>query len=162
MKTILNYTGKIKIFINLNNKTFEISAHNSGTATLYESICRFLAGQYRGNCDIPSYLDIRDNNNVTVLINKIPLSGRSFISNDSEIYTRCEATILFESLFEGIVAQEGVNYKLVLCADKDPNITGGQYRDLAYALIPSASLSRITAGTSATIEWRMYISDGGE
>jgi hypothetical protein len=55
------------------------------------------------------------------------------------------------------VAEEGVNYKLVLCADPDPNSSVNIYRDLASVLVPSLSLSRITIGTSAAIEWRLYI-----
>jgi hypothetical protein len=44
MNTFLNYQGKVKLFININNKSFEVDAHNAGTLTLMESICRFLAG----------------------------------------------------------------------------------------------------------------------
>lgn len=157
MKTDLFYKGKIKLYINIGQKTIEIKAHNTGTDILKQSICRFLAGQYRGTCDIPSYLDVRNNSNVSVLVNVIPLSGRSFINENGEIYAKCDCSILYSSLISGIVSQPGVNYKLVLCADVDPNIPNSSYRDLAEVAISSTALSRITVGTSAAIEWRMYV-----
>lgn len=162
MNTELYYSGKIKLYINIGNKTIEVKAKNAGTPILHESICRFLAGQYRGNCDIPQYLDIRSVDDVSVLVNVIPLSGRTLIIEDDNVYTRCDCSILYSSLISGIVADESVNYKLVLCADKDPDIVNGTYRDLATVTISSISLSRITQGTSAAIEWRLYIQNGSE
>lgn len=162
MNMNLYYQGKVKLLINIGNKSFEINAKNEGTIELQKSICRFLAGQYRGNADIPQYLDIRDSNNNSVLINVIPLSGRTFIVDNDDIYTRCDCSILFSSLMSTIPAVEGVNYTLVLCADKDPNIVNGIYRDLANFTISSLALSRITEGTSAALEWRLYIQNGSE
>lgn len=162
MNTNLYYSGKIKLYINIGNKTIEVNAKNAGTTILHESICRFLAGQYRGNCDIPQYLDIRSNDNTSILVNILPLSGRALIIDDDTIYTRCDCSILYSSLISGIVADESVNYKLVLCADKDPDIPAGPYRDLATVQISSIALSRITPGTSAAIEWRLYIQNGSE
>ena len=162
MNTELYYSGKIKLYVNIGNKTIEIKAKNAGTPILHESICRFLAGQYRGNYDIPQYLDIRSIDNTSVLVNVIPLSGRSLIVEDNNIYTRCDCSILYSSLISGIVADESVNYKLVLCADKDPDLVSGPYRDLATVTISSMALSRITQGTSAAIEWRLYIQNGSE
>lgn len=160
MNTFLNYEGKVKFFININNKTFEVDAHNAGTITLMESICRFLAGQYRGVMDIPLYLDIRLDS-ASILINPISLSGRTFISDGvSTVYTKCEASILYSSFAEIITPQEGVNYTLVLCADPD-SLTSG-YRDLATVTMSSLVLSRITPGTSAAVEWRLYIQNGSE
>ena len=161
MNTSLNYHGKVKLFININNKSFEVDAHNAGTITLMESICRFLAGQYRGVIDIPLYLDIRNSNQSSILVNIIPLSGRTFITDGSStVYTKCEASILYSSFSEPVTATEGVNYTLVLCADPDSATSG--YRDLATVQISSLALSRITPGTSAAIEWRLYIQNGSE
>jgi len=94
---------------------------------------------------------------VSVLVNVIPLSGRTLVIDDDNVYTRCDCSILYSSLISGIVADESVNYKLVLCADKDPDLANGTFRDLATVTISSISLSRITQGTSAAIEWRLYI-----
>ena len=44
MNTELYYSGKIKLYINIGNKTIEVKAKNAGTPILHESICRFLAG----------------------------------------------------------------------------------------------------------------------
>ena len=162
MNTNLYYSGKIKLYINIGNKTIEVDAKNAGTTILHESICRFLAGQYRGNCDIPQYLDIRSIDDTSVLVNVIPLSGRTLIVNDDDVYTKCDCSILYSSLISGIVADESVNYKLVLCADKDPDLAIGTYRDLAVVQVSSIALSRITPGTSAAIEWRLYIQNGSE
>ena len=85
------------------------------------------------------------------------MSGRALIIDGDNIYTRCDCSILYSSLISGIVADESVNYKLVLCADKDPDNSLGTYRDLAIVTVSSISLSRITEGTSAAIEWRLYI-----
>lgn len=163
MNTILNYTGKVKLFININNKSFEVDASNTGTITLMESICRFLSGQYRGTIDIPLYLDIRNSGSASVLVNLIPLSGRTFVSNGTDtVYTRCEATILYSSFSEPVEAQEGTNYTLVLCADPDPNLPTLGNRDLATVSLSSLVLSRITSGTSAALEWRLYIQNGSD
>lgn len=158
MSTNLNYLGKVKLFININNKSIQVDAKNAGTITLMESICRFLAGQYRGLMDIPLYLDVRNANQQTVLVQLIPLSGRTFITNGIDsVYTKCEASILYSSFSEPPTAEEGVDYTLVLCADPDTNTSS--YRDLATVSISSLSLSRITSGTSAAVEWRLYISN---
>lgn len=162
MNTTLYYSGKVKLYINIGNKTIEVIGKNAGTPILHESICRFLAGQYRGTCDIPQYLDIRSIDNTSILVNVIPLSGRALIIDGDNIYTRCDCSILYSSLISGIVADESVNYKLVLCADKDPDNSLGTYRDLAIVTVSSISLSRITEGTSAAIEWRLYIQNGSE
>ena len=162
MNTALYYSGKVKLYINIGNKTVEVTGKNAGTPILHESICRFLAGQYRGTCDIPQYLDIRSIDNTSILVNVIPLSGRALIIDGDNIYTRCDCSILYSSLISGIVADESVNYKLVLCADKDPDNSLGTYRDLAIVTVSSISLSRITEGTSAAIEWRLYIQNGSE
>lgn len=162
MNTTLYYSGKVKLYINIGNKTVEVTGKNAGTPILHESICRFLAGQYRGTCDIPQYLDIRSIDNTSILVNVIPLSGRALITDGDNIYTRCDCSILYSSLISGIVADESVNYKLVLCADKDPDNSLGTYRDLAIVMVPSISLSRITQGTSAAVEWRLYIQNGSE
>ena len=162
MNTTLYYSGKVKLYINIGNKTIEVIGKNAGTSILHESICRFLAGQYRGTCDIPQYLDIRSIDNTSILVNVIPLSGRALITDGDNIYTRCDCSILYSSLISGIVADESVNYKLVLCADKDPDNSVGTYRDLAIVMVSSMSLSRITEGTSAAIEWRLYIQNGSE
>lgn len=162
MNTNLLYSGKVKLYLNIGNKTIEINEKNEGTITLHESICRFLAGQYRGNYDIPQYLDIRTQDNVSVLINVIPLSGRTYISDGDNVYTRCDCSVLFSSLISQIVADESVTYKLVLCADKDPEIPDSTYRDLAIVNVSSLSLSRITQGTSAAVEWRLYIYNESE
>ena len=98
MNTELYYAGKIKLYINIGNKTIEVNAKNAGTSTLHESICRFLAGQYRGNYDIPQYLDIRSVDDVSVLVNVIPLSGRTLVIDDDNVYTRCDCSILYSSL----------------------------------------------------------------
>ena len=155
LDTTLKYKGTVDILINIGDKSINVISHNSGTNNLFQAICKFLAGEAPGNRDIPKYLDVRESNNNSILNSLIPLSGRSVGSDVNGIYTQCSCSILYQYLLDSISAQEGVNYKLVLCSE--PLTSSSNYRDLAEVEVSSLTLSRITAGTSAAVQWKLYI-----
>lgn len=160
--TNLEYTGDIKMSLNIGGKSVQIRQHNDGTLILHQSICRFLAGQYRGLCDVPNYIDIRNSDtNTSILVQVVPLTGRKFMFENGEYIVQCEAQIPYSQLTTTISADDPTNFNVVLCADKDPDAYMGIYRDLAYVQVSSGSLSNILPGTSAAIKWNLHIKNGG-
>lgn len=163
LSTNLEYIGNIELSLNIGNKTIKIDTHNEGTPILHQSICRFLAGQYRGLCDVPSFIDIRNaNTNASILVQVVSLTGRRFMFEGGEYIVQCEAQIPYSQLTASISADDPTPYKVVLCADRDPDVYMGMYRDLAYVPVEAQSLSSILPGTSAAIKWKLHIKNGGQ
>lgn len=158
--TELEYIGDVELFLNIGSKTIKINTHNAGTPILHQSICRFLAGQYRGLCDIPNFLDIRKNNR-SILSQIVSLTGRSFRLEGNEYIVQCEAQIPYQQLIVRVDPEDTSLLDVVLCADKDPDIYSGTYRDLAYVQITAGSLSSILPGTSIAVKWTLHIKNGG-
>lgn len=160
LDTNIEYVGTVEFLLNIGKKSLKINQHNVGTLTLHQSICRFLAGQYRGLCDIPNFIDVRDNDGKSILSSIIPLTGRIFKLEGSEYIVQCDAQISYSQLIKIIDPMEDVPYTIILCADKDPDVYQGTYRDLAYISVSSSSLSGILPGTSAAIQWKLHIKNG--
>lgn len=160
--TNLEYIGNVEFFLNIGKKSMNISRHNAGTPILHQSICRFLAGQYRGLCDIPNYIDIRNSSNESILAQIIPLTGRLFKLESSEYIVQCEASISYSQIVSPVDPTSLDSYTVVLCADKDPDVYMGTYRDLAYVSVPASSLGSILPGTSAAVQWKLHIRNGGQ
>ena len=160
--TNLEYIGNVEFFLNIGKKSISISKHNAGTPILHQSICRFLAGQYRGLCDIPNFIDIRKaSDNKSILAQVVSLTGRTFKLESNEYIVQCEAQIPYSQLIVKIEPDDTSTFNVVLCADKDPDIYEGTYRDLAYVQIEAGTLSSILPGTSAAIQWKLHIKNGG-
>ena len=161
--TSLEYIGSIEMSLNVAGKSIQIKQHNGGTLILHQSICRFLAGQYRGLCDIPNFIDIRNStSNTSILVQVVSLTGRKFMFEDGEYIVQCEAQIPYSQLTTTISPDDPTTFNVVLCADKDPDIYMGMYRDLAYVQVSAESLSSILPGTSAAIKWKLHIKNGGQ
>lgn len=162
LDTNLEYIGQVDFYLNIGKKTLAISTHNEGTPILHQSICRFLAGQYRGLCDVPNFIDIRNKtSNKSILTQIVSLTGRVFKLEGTEYIVQCETQIPYSQLAIAIDPMSEDIYQVVLCADKDPDIYMGGYRDLAFVDIPAASLGSILPGTSAAILWKLHIKNGG-
>lgn len=160
LDTNIEYVGKVEFLLNIGNKSIKINANNAGTPILHQGICRFLAGQYRGLCDVPNYIDIRTNTNKSILTQIVPLTGRVFKIEGSEYIVQCEAQIPYSQLSVIISPDDPTIYQVVLCCDKDPDVYMGSYRDLAYVEITAGSLASILPGTSAAILWKLHVRNG--
>ena len=159
--TDITYVGDVEFFLNIGNKSIKLKKHNAGTPILHQSICRFLAGQYRGLCDIPNFIDIRKaSDNKSILAQVVSLTGRLFKLEGNDYIVQCEAQIPYSQLIVKIEPDDTTTFNVVLCADKDPDIYEGTYRDLAYVQIEAGSLSSILPGTSAAIQWKLHIKNG--
>lgn len=157
-ETTIEYAGLVDLKLNIKDKTFLISQHNLGQPALHESICRYLAGQYRGSYDIPSSIDVR-HSGVSILLSRIELTGKSYaIDINQNYYVLCNALLSYNQIITTVDPSE--TYTLVLCCERDPNVIGSQPRDLATLNIDGSSLAYITPGASAAIEWKLYIKNG--
>ena len=160
INTAIEYQGKVDFCLNIGNKSIKINANIAGTLILHQSICRFLAGQYRGLCDIPNFIDIRNaTTNKSILTQIIPLTGRVFKLEGTEYIVQCEAQIAYSQLSTQISLED--SYQIFLCADRDPDVYMGSYRDLAYVDIEASNLASIIPGTSAAVQWKLHIKNGG-
>ena len=160
--TELEYIGNVEFSLNIGKKTIKLNQHNAGTIILQQSICRFLAGQYRGLCDIPNFIDIRKvSDGRSILAQVVSLTGRIFKLEGTEYVVQCDAQIPYSQLIVKIEPDDTSLFNVVLCADKDPELYEGTYRDLAYIQIEANTLSSILPGTSAAIQWRLHIKNGG-
>ena len=164
--TSLKYQGNVEIKLIIKDKVITLEGHNSGLPALQESFCRIMTGGYRGTCDIPQYIDLKYFNTETstwktYLTTRVSLSAAAW--KWSTIYNNYVAKftgILNASmLVDSILATSSTQFRLYLYTDPDVADEETAYRDLAYLDVDAASLSRITPGVQALIEWTMQIKD---
>lgn len=161
------YQGTVNLKLRIKDKTFSYQSHNEGLPGLFESFARIMSGNYRGDCDIPKYIDIRklvagtqDTYLSFLTLNRLPLTGSSWSVNDSgEFVANFTATITSDMLYSSVPATSSDQFKLYLITDTEDK-TGK--RDLARLDIPTEQLSRIVPGVNAIIEWSMKLTNPTE
>lgn len=178
-KTRLTYRGDVAVRLKIGSKVIDVKGYNSGTAYLKKSICKFLSGNYGGAPDIPQMIDLRKKDSSmpdvpaswkTCLNQEIILTGKTFLIEDNNDLginnnwvARFTAAIPRAALIDAISADDVTNsYRLYLYGSFDELNISERYHDLAYIDISAESLSRITPGTQALIEWSMQILNYGE
>lgn len=179
------YNGTVKIKIVKNGNVLEITNHNSGTQALKQNLCWFLAGNYTtGNIPsvhpwryyLPGALDLyyiapNQGGHISFLNNLQPLTGPTYVEEDSELginqtddlgnvylpaSTTYTGTLNYSNLVETIDATDTGRFLLVLKSGED---TDGSRRDLAYIPVAAKELSKLSPGTNAIVEWKMYFTD---
>lgn len=170
-KTDLSYRGIVKFKLKIGDKTVSVTQKNNGTDYLKKAVCKFLTGNYGGNADIPQLLDLRQKlagtdpeRWITCLNQEIVLTGKTYLqTTDSELgidnnwVARFTAAIPYAALLEPISDASTDQYRFYLYGAYDSADVYERYHDLAYIDIDAPSLSRITPGTQALVEWSMQI-----
>ena len=167
--TDLNYKGVAKVSIKIGDKIVTLNSFNNGTDYLKKSFSKFLTGNYGGNADIPQMLDLRkydSDNDIwrSCLNQEIVLSGKTYLKttdielgiNDNWV-ARFTAAVPYASLIEPIQPNDTSSYRFYLYGSFDTEDVNERYHDLAYINVDVSSLSRITTGTQALIEWSMQL-----
>lgn len=161
------YSGSVDIRLKIGDRVFSYNSHNEGLPGLFESFARIMSGNYRGDCDIPKYIDIRklvpgsQNTYLSYLtINRLPLTGSSWsVNNNGEFVANFTAIVSSDMLYSQVPATSTDTFKLYLITDNEDK-TGK--RDLARLDIPTEQLSRIVPGVNAIIEWSMKLTNPTE
>ena len=163
------YKGVVRLNLKINNKIISITSSNNGTDYLKKAFCKFLSGNYGGSADVPQMLDLRrldTVNNIwrTCLNQEIVLSGKTYLrTTDAELgvtdnwVARFTAAVPYAALISPIDSSDDGQYRFYLYGAFDDNDINERYHDLAYIDIDTTSLSRISPGTQALIEWSMQI-----
>lgn len=161
------YKGTVNVKLKIKDRVFNYNAHNEGLPGLFESFARIMSGNYRGDCDIPKYIDIRklvagteDTYLSFLTLNRLPLTGANWSVNDKgEFVANFTATVSSDMLYSSVPATSTDTFKLYLITDNESK-TGK--RDLARLDIPAEQLSRIVPGVNAIIEWSMKLTNPTE
>ena len=161
------YKGTVNVKLKIKDKVFSYQSHNEGLPGLFESFARIMSGNYRGDCDIPKYIDVRklvtgtqDTYLSFLTLNRLPLTGASWSVNDAgEFVANFTAIISSDMLYSQVPATSTDTFKLYLLTDNEDK-TGK--RDLARLDIPADQLSRIVPGVNAIIEWSMKLTNPSE
>ena len=170
-KTDLGYKGIVQIKLKIKDKIINLTTKNNGTDYFKKAFCKFLTGNYGGNPDIPQMLDLRKKIEdssvvkwVTCLNQEIILSGKSYLlTTDSNLgiddnwVARFTAAVPFDALLEPISDTDTSEYRFYLYGSFDSKDIDERYHDLAYINIDAESLSNITQGTQALLEWSMQL-----
>ena len=167
--TNLGYKGIVKLDLKIGDKVVTFKSFNNGTDYLKRAFCKFLSGNYGGNPDIPQMIDLRkydETNDIwrTCLNQEIVLSGKTYLkTSDSELgvdnnwIAKFTAAIPYAALIEPIQQSDTSDYRFYLYGAFDSNDVNERYHDLAYISIDATSLSRISPGTQALVEWSMQL-----
>ena len=163
--TALAYKGNVKVSIKIKDKIYEVKSHNAGLPALCRSFCSFITGNTITVEDIPEYLDLRYNDGgswSSILLTKIPLSGKSWVYDGTinNYVAKFTGVISYNYLTRAITKADSDTYRLYLYSgslgkDSNNNYTG--YIDLAYLDIDAETLSYLSPGTQAIIEWSMQL-----
>lgn len=164
--TKLAYKGNVKVSIKIKDKIFEIKSHNSGLPALSRSFCKFITANGTTEEDIPQYLDLRYSDDgtsyTTCLISRVHLSGKSWIydSSSSNYVAKFTGVISYNYLTRPITRMDTDFYRFYLYSgslglDSNNQYTG--YYDLAYLDVDAETLSYLSPGTQAIIEWSMEL-----
>lgn len=157
------YQGKVDVKLRIKDKIIHLTQFNHGLPSLSMSFCKFVTGNSLTQEDYPCFLDLRKSATEsgeysTVLLSKVPLSGKTWTFNSSEnnYVATFNAVISFNNLQSAIVRSDTNYYKLYLCSGMS-STQSGVYYDLAYLDATAEALSYISPGTQAEIEWSMQL-----
>lgn len=176
--TNLLYVGNVNLKIKINNKIIDISQHNKGLPALQRAFCNFLTGNDITNEDVPQFIDLRykGNNdfgrNNTLLLNKLPLTGKSWeegryiygnSSSESTYVAKLTAVLSSNSLIRKISNTEEEEFRFYLLSGSNGTVNDqiSGYFDLAYLNVSAEQLSLIGPGSQAVIEWSLQLLTGG-
>ncbi len=163
------YRGIVRLNLKIGDKIISVITKNNGTDYLKKAFCKFLSGNYGGSADIPQMLDLRkldENNNIwrSCLNQEIILTGKTYLkTTDAELgvndnwVARFSAAIPYAALISPIEASDSGSYRLYLYGTFDSTDVNERYHDIAYIDIDALSLSRISPGTQALVEWSMQL-----
>lgn len=174
--TNLLYVGNVKFKIKIGDKIVEVSNHNKGLPALQRAFCNFLTGNDITKEDVPQFMDLRyspvgtDNfsKSNTLLLNKLPLTGRSWeegkyiysdSSEESTYVAKLTAVLSSNSLIRKISNGEPYDFRIYLISGSNGTVNDvpSGYFDLAYLNISSEALSMIGPGSQAIIEWSLQL-----
>lgn len=166
--TTLAYKGSVKISIKIKDKIFNVESHNNGLPTLFQSFCKFITGNKTTIEDIPEYLDLRGGINgafVSRLVSKVHLSGKGYVFEDNTYVAKFTAVISYNQLTKAITRFDTDEYRLYLCSgslgiNSNNEVTGNN--DIAYLDVTAETLSYLSPGTQAIIEWSMKLTNYGQ
>lgn len=157
---ILPYKGIVTIKFKIKDKIVSFENHNAGLPRLGKSFCKFITGNATTDEDIPYYLDIIKQvdgaADSSILINKIHLSGRYWEYSDPNYVAKFTAVVSYSSLKQSINRSDSGTFKLYMYS------AGALSEALATMVITAESLSLISPGTQAIIEWSMMLDLGDD
>lgn len=175
--TNLFYVGNVSIKLKINDKIVNIENHNRGLLALQRAFCDFITGNTITNESVPQFMDLRcsvqgaNNFNTSLLLNKLPLTGKSweegryvYDNNDEErtCVAKLTAVLSSNSLIEKISSSDTRDFRLYLLSGSN-GIVNGQvsgYFEMAYLGISAEQLSLIGPGSQAIIEWSLQLLTG--
>lgn len=178
--TNLLYVGNVNLKLKVNDKIININQHNKGLPALQRAFCNFLTGNDITNEDVPQFIDLRYsirgqddfNKNNTMLLNKLPLTGRSWeegryiyqdSTQESTYVAKLTAVLSSNSLVRKISNTDENDFRFYLLSGSNGTVNGeiSGYFDMAYLDISSEALSLIGPGSQAIIEWSLQLLTGG-
>lgn len=179
--TNLLYVGYVDFKIKVNDRIVHVSRHNKGLPGLQRAFCNFLTGNSITHDDVPQFIDLRYSStgmydfdrDHTLLLNKLPLTGRSweegkYVYGDNEeestYIAKLTAVLSSNSLIRKISNTESAttDFRFYLMSGSNGTINGvaSGYFDLAYVDITAEALSLIGPGSQAIIEWSLQLLTG--
>lgn len=169
------YVGHVSLKLKINNRIIEIDNHNKGLPALQRAFCNFLTGNDITHEDVPQFIDLRKKEGEvysTVLLNKLPLTGKSWEegkyiyqdSSEEDTYVAKLTAVLSSNSLATRITDGSGEYRLYLQTGSNGTINGVTtgYYDLAYMDISSEALSMVGPGTQAIIEWSLQLLVGSD
>ena len=163
--TTVSYKGDVKVCLKIKDKIIDIQNHNAGLPALSRAFCQFITGNSLTIEDLPEFIDLRFNSGSaweSCLVARVPLSGKSWVYDDStgNYVAKFTGVISYNYLNRVITRNDTTDYRLYIYSgslgpDGMGNYSG--YYDFAYLDISAESLSYISPGTQAIIEWSMQL-----
>lgn len=151
-QTNLQYQGKVKVKLLFKDKFIEIENHNEGLDPFRYLFAKFLTNEKISLQEMPMYIDLRDSEDISLLVNKAVINDRSFDEENNGTYKLYPVTfksvIGYNNLQEPITNRSS-NYILYLCS--------GDNKDLAKLNISGEILVNLGPGVEAIVEWIIYI-----
>lgn len=180
-ETRLLYQGNVKVKLKIKDKVLTVENHNHGLPALQRAFCNFITGNSLTIEDIPQYMDIRYsvnedgpfNKENTILLNKLPLTGKSWdesqyidasSDNESSYVAKLTAVLSSNSLINKISSNDQRYFRIYLISGSVGQTLEGEISglyDMAYLNISAETLSMVGPGAQAIIEWSLRLLTGG-
>ena len=154
------YEGQVKIKLKIKDKIVDIyDNHNAGLPGLSRMFAKCVVSATISISDTPQYLDLRVSSSddwsssTSCLYNKISLSGKyyEFDAGENNWVGKLTGVISAVNLKNTVASGSTENYRLYLVSG------GSEEIQLAYLDMDTQTLSNLTPGTQAIIEWNMQL-----
>ena len=180
--TNVSYVGQVNLKIKIKDKVITVGQHNKGLPALQRAFAKFITSNNITNEDVPQFMDLRYSPSTgdedfsashSLLLNKLPVSGKSFEEGryiyhdnveESTYIAKLTAVLSSNSLTAKISSSDDRKFRLYLLSGSDGIVNGevSGYFELAYLNIDAEALSLIGPGSQAIIEWSLQLLTRGK